>query len=64
MGVFLVFLTCAERERETERQRETEKQRETETERQRQREWRLVKLFLNESENVVAKEQSEIELDF
>ena len=63
MGVFLVFLTCAEREgeRETERQRETEKQRETETERMANH---LVKLFLNESENVVAKEQSEIELDF
>ena len=51
MGVFLVFLTCAERETETE----------TETERMANH---LVKLFLNESENVVAKVQSEIELDF
>ena len=57
MGVFLVFLTCAERERQRDRDRETERQ----TERMANH---LVKLFLNESENVVAKVQSEIELDF
>ena len=61
MGVFLVFLTCAERETERDRETETERDRETETERMANH---LVKLFLNESENVVAKVQSEIELDF
>ena len=63
MGVFLVFLTCAERETERDRETETERDRETETETERMAN-HLVKLFLNESENVVAKVQSEIELDF